>query len=516
MKTATILVIDDSATIRKLVDSHLSEEGYHVELAPTAELGIELAQELLPDLILLDHQLPGTTGLEVCQQIIAIEKCSNIPFVVSSTLRKQAYAEYLQIPNVIDSLHKPFQPDLLKMTVANALETASMIIQSQSSGAAVPEVINETEKAAISGDLTCFGLREIVDFLNNGQQEGMLEVESARYRTMFFLSQGRIQCVVSPSGDQSLVEQRLPEALKDLSPLLKFTMSTGFSAQMDGLVELLDRKMLDPRLLRSLLRHQAAVLTRHCFRSELQSFSFVAGQPVPKLFRRSPLETSLVSLLVEGALSAPGSELDDPEAMGWTRQGLRGQNLDRTGLAARHVQLTSQLDGPPQSARQLAERMQLPTEEVIRVLDGFAMADWVKTEPLVEQKTALVLEYDPGGSSLFRKYLAEDSNPWSGKVVRDEFGLKLLMKRTKPDVLVLSIPDDAPLAVPSNILADMETLGVNARVGVILSANHPAVDQESAPGVEAVIRRPYSQRDIDIAMEKLAGVSIPEAQVVNA
>ena len=49
------------------------------------------------------------------------------------------------------------------------------------------------------------------------------------------------------------------------------------------------------------------------------------------------------------------------------------------------------------------------------------------------------------------------------------------MKRTKPDVLVLSIPDDAPLAVPSNILADMETLGVNARVGVILSANHPAV-----------------------------------------
>ena len=44
MSTQTILVIDDSTTIRKMVDSHLTQEGYRVVLAPTAEKGLELAE----------------------------------------------------------------------------------------------------------------------------------------------------------------------------------------------------------------------------------------------------------------------------------------------------------------------------------------------------------------------------------------------------------------------------------------------------------------------------------------
>ena len=67
MSTFTILVIDDSATIRKMVDSHLSQEGYRVMLAQNGELGIEMARSSRRVLILLDHQLPGTTGLEGCR-----------------------------------------------------------------------------------------------------------------------------------------------------------------------------------------------------------------------------------------------------------------------------------------------------------------------------------------------------------------------------------------------------------------------------------------------------------------
>ena len=82
MSTSTILVIDDSATIRKMVDSHLSQDGYRVVLAQNGEIGVEMAREIKPDLILLDHQLPGTTGLEVCRKIIQFEECRHIPFVV--------------------------------------------------------------------------------------------------------------------------------------------------------------------------------------------------------------------------------------------------------------------------------------------------------------------------------------------------------------------------------------------------------------------------------------------------
>ena len=57
MTTKTILVIDDSATIRKLVDSTLSPLGYIVQLTANAEDGLQRAAEVQPDMILLDHQL---------------------------------------------------------------------------------------------------------------------------------------------------------------------------------------------------------------------------------------------------------------------------------------------------------------------------------------------------------------------------------------------------------------------------------------------------------------------------
>ena len=168
MTDKTVLVIDDSATIRKLVDTHLSPVGYRVVLAPNAEDGLRLAAEIRPDLILLDHQLPGTTGYEVCCKLVESSELQLIPVVVSSTLRKKAYAEYIDLDNVVDMLPKPYTEELLRTTVANALETAAMIVSSQSQGTAVPEVIDQLDEAALAGSFSCFGLRELLDFLNNG------------------------------------------------------------------------------------------------------------------------------------------------------------------------------------------------------------------------------------------------------------------------------------------------------------------------------------------------------------
>lgn len=122
MAEKKVLVIDDSATIRKLVDSQLSPAGYAVSLAPTAEDGLQMAAEIHPDLILLDHQLPGTTGFEVCQELAASSTLCSIPVVVSSTLRKKAYVEYADLDNVVDMLPKPYTENLLITTVENALK----------------------------------------------------------------------------------------------------------------------------------------------------------------------------------------------------------------------------------------------------------------------------------------------------------------------------------------------------------------------------------------------------------
>src|SRR6516225_893123 len=102
MDQPLILVIDDSQTIRKLVECHLSQAGYHVAMAADAEQGMELARFMLRQLIILDHQLPGTTGDEVCRKLLEEESTASIPIVISSALRHRAYAKYTDYPNVID------------------------------------------------------------------------------------------------------------------------------------------------------------------------------------------------------------------------------------------------------------------------------------------------------------------------------------------------------------------------------------------------------------------------------
>src|SRR5690242_4672593 len=104
MESPLILVIDDSATIRKMVECHLSQAGYRVASIPDAERGLKLAESIRPDLILLDHQLPGTTGDDVCRRLLEGEATASVPVVISSASRNRAFARYVDFPNVVDQI----------------------------------------------------------------------------------------------------------------------------------------------------------------------------------------------------------------------------------------------------------------------------------------------------------------------------------------------------------------------------------------------------------------------------
>lgn len=511
MSTPTILVIDDSTTIRKMVDSHLSQEGYRVVLAPTGELGLQMACEIKPDLILLDHQLPGTTGIEVCRKIIDVPECSQIPFVVSSTLRKQAYVEYMDVPNVVDSLPKPFKPELLIMTVANALETGALIVASQTNGTAVPEVVGETDQPALSGDFRWLGLREVIDFLNNGRKAGMLEVETERNRVCFFLSDGRIQGVLSPSFSADEVADQLPESMKELSPLLQFTMSSGTSTRVDGLVELMDKKVLDPRMLRTLLRHQAAVLTRYCFLHNPLNFSFLPERTPPSLLTKAAIDSCLPAILIDGALGAAVKDNPPEKAhIGWVRNALRGQNLDRTGLSAKYVQLLSQLDATPKNTAELAARSGLSNHEAELVLEGLLLSEWVEIKTLVPTQSMIVFDPDIHSSALFREVIEDADSGWTGHVVRDDFSLQLLLKRKSPDVVLIAVQGEHELELPEK-LRDTSLLSADQRVMLITpeDSDLPLADSiQSLP----VLRRPSSTEDVLNALNRLT-TSISRAAV---
>ncbi len=467
MSEKTVLLIDDSATIRRLVDNELSAAGYRVLLAATAEEGLHKAGHERPDLIILDHQLPGTTGFEVCKQLLANPDTAKIPVVGSSTLRKKAYSEYLNCDNVVDMLPKPYTPEVLIATVENAINTAAMVVQSQSQGSAVPEVIDELGEADLSGSFNCLGLREVIDVLNNGGKSGALEIQTDRFRIGIFLDQGRIQAVTSSGIDPSEVAKYMPESLSELAPVIKFTVSGRRGSEVNGLVELLDNKVLDPRLLRKLLRLQAAVLLRFAFTARLKSFRFDSGDLAPTLYRKLPLDISLLALLVEGALVCRADELPpaDPH-QGFVRQAIRGQNLDRAGLSSRHMNLLSAL-AEPVSGAQVAQRMGWPDDEVRRVLHGFEMAELVERRKIVDTTRVFAVAADADTHARLAALLTSCSDQFSGKLVRDWLALSLLLRRQKPQVLVSEIHDagsrtqlEKLLRDPARPLADVRLIGV--------------------------------------------------------
>ena len=467
MSEKKILVIDDSATIRRLVDTELGAAGgFHVAMAPNAEDGIELAQEFLPDLILLDHQLPGTTGYEVCCQLIEIASLKHTPVVISSTLRKKAYAEYVELSNVVDMLPKPYTADLLKTTVNNALETAKMVVHSQSEGSAVPEVIDALADGDLAGAFSSFSIREILDFLNNGSKKGCLEIECERARVSIYVDQGRIQAVAATGVDQEMVSNRLPQALKDLAPMVKFTIGGRKCSELDGLVELLDNKVLDARLLRQLLRHQAAILMQLCFDSNLKTFRFESDRVAPSLFSKLRLETSLLALMVE-ASSLPDAELPErSDAIQVVRNNLRGQNLDRAGLSSQHMKVLN-LVARPVSFEDLCRQTGMSREEMCGVIRGFELAELVRCEEKGNERHVVVLSEENERAQCVTEFFDASGGTWNGKTVRDLLAVKLLMRRGRPDYLVVDLDrEDAERICESlqgdlkKVLADVQTTGM--------------------------------------------------------
>jgi DNA-binding response OmpR family regulator len=65
----TILVVEDEAPIASAVAARLRSEGFDVAIAADGIEGVELAERLTPDLVVLDLMLPGIDGLEVCRRI---------------------------------------------------------------------------------------------------------------------------------------------------------------------------------------------------------------------------------------------------------------------------------------------------------------------------------------------------------------------------------------------------------------------------------------------------------------
>ena len=106
---ASILVVDDTPDNLRLLAGILGQQGYEVRPMPNGQLALMAAQSALPDLILLDINMPELNGYEVCERLKADEKTRDIPVIfISARGEVDDKVTAFELGGV-DYVTKPFQ-----------------------------------------------------------------------------------------------------------------------------------------------------------------------------------------------------------------------------------------------------------------------------------------------------------------------------------------------------------------------------------------------------------------------
>lgn len=118
-KGKTILVVDDSATVRKLISSKLEKSGHNVVCAEDGVDAMSVLESTVPDLVLLDIAMPRMDGYSVCKLIRANEATKDVPVVMISG--KDGFFDKVRgrMAGTTGYITKPFGPE----TLMRALET---------------------------------------------------------------------------------------------------------------------------------------------------------------------------------------------------------------------------------------------------------------------------------------------------------------------------------------------------------------------------------------------------------
>jgi two-component system cell cycle response regulator DivK len=110
MSERTILYIEDNEYNRKIVRQLLGRTSYRLVEANDGESGVAMAQQLVPQLILMDVQLPKMSGLDATRALKADPRTGHIPIIVITSFALSGDREKAAVAGADNYLAKPYSP----------------------------------------------------------------------------------------------------------------------------------------------------------------------------------------------------------------------------------------------------------------------------------------------------------------------------------------------------------------------------------------------------------------------
>ena len=109
-QNGTILVVDDSPTEVHIFKKILEKQGYRILVASDGQQGVEMALEVVPDLILMDVVMPVLNGFQATRQLKNNDKTAAIPVIMVTTKDQQTDINWGMRQGANEYLVKPVAP----------------------------------------------------------------------------------------------------------------------------------------------------------------------------------------------------------------------------------------------------------------------------------------------------------------------------------------------------------------------------------------------------------------------
>lgn len=122
---STILVVDDEKNYLVVLEDLLQDEGYGVFTAASGQEALEIIRSRYVDTVLTDIKMPGMSGIELLEQIKAID--SDLPVILMTAFAEVDQAVSAMKEGALDHIQKPFDNREIKRAVARGVEKRSLI-----------------------------------------------------------------------------------------------------------------------------------------------------------------------------------------------------------------------------------------------------------------------------------------------------------------------------------------------------------------------------------------------------
>ena len=114
----TVMVVDDSLTVRKIAGRLLSREGYHVLTAKDGVDALEQLLDVVPDVMLVDIEMPRMDGFDLTRNVRGDARLKNVPIIMITSRTADKHRNYAKEIGVNHYLGKPYQEEELLGLIA--------------------------------------------------------------------------------------------------------------------------------------------------------------------------------------------------------------------------------------------------------------------------------------------------------------------------------------------------------------------------------------------------------------